>query len=150
MLPRPTTHLDSSPSHKNHDSFWGLKFGKCEHLRNILVDSVKWHVINIWVNKQHLDLHLLFSHNQDSYKYLLRGQNHRSSQHCSQIKGCFWLPGHDECTIIKQFHNQTAFPYSCPQISCVPYPLKILFLLLLLLINLIFLGKLPVVYMKLL
>lgn len=100
-----TAHLQI----KNCDSLSALKFGQCECLQNVLVDSLKWHVVNIWVNKQHLDLHLLFSHNQDSYKYLLRGQNHRSSQHCSQIKGCFWLPGHDECTIIKQFQIKLHF-----------------------------------------
>lgn len=97
-------------SHKDRDSFQArFKFRKCERLQNVVVDSLKRCYKHL-VKKQHLDLHLLFSHNQDSYKYPLRGQNHRSSLHCSQIKGCFSLPGHDECTIIKQFHNQAAFP----------------------------------------
>jgi hypothetical protein len=50
--------------------------------------------------------HLLSSHNQGSYKYPGPGQSRKSSPHCSQIKGCFSLPGPDECTVIKQLCNE--------------------------------------------
>lgn len=56
--------------------------------------------------KHRADLHLLFSHNRDSYKYPGQGQNRRSSPHCSQIKEYFLLPGPDECTRIKQMHKE--------------------------------------------
>lgn len=100
-----TSHL-----HKKRDGFRALLSSGNANVFRTFWWTIWNGIISIWIKKQHLDLHLLFSHNQDSYKYLLRGQNHRSSLHCSQIKGRFWLPGHDECTIIKQFHNQAAFP----------------------------------------
>lgn len=50
--------------------------------------------------------HLLSSRNQGSYKYPGPGQSRKSSQHCSQIKGCSVLPGRDECTIMKPLCNE--------------------------------------------